>query len=122
MNLRKRASETNLPSRPGASPEETPERNRPRDAKCMKYSWFLLPLLLGGLLVLALHPTWTFDPVSSWVILAEEDAEETLRIRWGGRWERGTRVFSVAEDRHPPYRHGCLHACTATVRFENRDQ
>ena len=62
MNLRKRSSENMaLPS--GSSPEDTPER-RSRDAKCIKYSWFLLPLLLGGLLVLALHPTWVVNPVS----------------------------------------------------------
>ena len=47
----------------GSSPEDTPER-RTRDAKCIKYSWFLLPILLGGLLVLALHPTWVINPVS----------------------------------------------------------
>ena len=62
MNLRKRSSE-NLALPSGSSPEDTPER-RSRDAKCIKYSWFLLPLLLGGLLVLALHPTWVVNPVS----------------------------------------------------------
>lgn len=64
MNLRKRSSETNMASPSGASPEDTPER-RTRDAKCIKYSWFLLPVLLGGLLVLALHPTWVINPVSA---------------------------------------------------------
>jgi len=62
MNLRKRSNE-NLALPSGSSPEDTPER-RSRDAKCIKYSWFLLPLLLGGLLVLALHPTWVVNPVS----------------------------------------------------------
>jgi len=69
MNLRKRSSE-NLALPSGSSPEDTPAR-RSRDAKCIKYSWFLLPLLLGGLLVLALHPTWVVNPVSfgsAWVI------------------------------------------------------
>lgn len=52
-----------------ADPEATPERPaRGPFGSCgalaVKYSWFLIPLLIGGAVVFLLQPTYLPDPVS----------------------------------------------------------